>query len=98
MPFPNPEGYDKMKFNQDLLIFKAVAIMCYYYSSVILGSGAGGVGGNPKPEEENCNCHRNRLWHSLLMASHSVALKWERKMNPTEVIVILRKVTLFGLL
>lgn len=48
MPFPNPEGYDKMKFNQDLLIFKAVAIMCYYYSSVILGSGAGRGTQNPK--------------------------------------------------
>lgn len=47
-PFPNPEGYKKMKFNQDLLIFKAVAIMCFY-SSVILGTGGWGQKNqNPK--------------------------------------------------
>jgi len=50
-PFPSPEGYAEMKFNQYLLIFMAVAIMCLY-SSVISGG--------KKPKEENCNCQRKR--------------------------------------
>lgn len=76
-----------MKFNQYLLIAMAVAITCLY-SSVISG-------GKKKNQRKKLQLPQKKTL-ALPIASHSMALRWERKMNLTEVnTVILRRLTLF---
>lgn len=71
-----------MKFNQYLLIFMAVAIMCLFQ-----GEKPNRKRPQDKNKEENLSCHRKKHWQSLL-ASHFMALRWIRKMNPTEVTLL----------
>lgn len=77
MPFPRPEGYVEMKVNQYLLIFTAVAIMCLC-SSVILG------GRNPKKKLQLLQ----KKTLALPIVSQSMALRWERKLNPIEITLL----------
>lgn len=87
MPFPSPEGYVDMKFNQYLLIAMAVAITCLY-SSVI----SGGKKKNPKKKIAIATEKDPGTPHSQPLHGFKMGKKNEPNRSNT---VILRRLALF---